>query len=256
MRPTIPITGVGYTAPRGFSLYSETLPPVTGVSERAARFAPCRGRPRGTGSTPPAGADCRSSDQFVIAIGRAPVHATLRAASPTAICAADARLEIHVATVAVGLQRRARDRVPRNANAPRRRRPARSRCSCAPIVSYCRWTHVFARDRRRRRAIRWSVQAGVASPRALGDRVDVARRAARRSSGSSHASGGVHRTIGHEARCRELGDDAIAFGHAIHRLGDDLADHRGREVPFREDLLDLRLASASARRRAFAPATR
>ncbi len=31
MSPTIPITGVGYTAPAGLSLYSETLPPVTGV---------------------------------------------------------------------------------------------------------------------------------------------------------------------------------------------------------------------------------
>ena len=61
IRPTMPITGVGYTAPDGFSLYSETLPPVTGVSERVARLAHSARPLRAAGSRPRAASDCRSS---------------------------------------------------------------------------------------------------------------------------------------------------------------------------------------------------
>ena len=78
------MTGVGYTAPLGLSLYSETLPPVTGVpsATHASPIPPTASRnwknTSGRRGLP-------KFRQFVIAIGRAPVQATLRAASATAI---------------------------------------------------------------------------------------------------------------------------------------------------------------------------
>ena len=84
--PTIPISGVGAIAEPGASLYSETLPPVTG-SPRAMHASD---RPR------TASASCQNASgrvgspklrQFVTPSGRAPVIDTLRAASATDIAA-------------------------------------------------------------------------------------------------------------------------------------------------------------------------
>jgi len=82
--PTMPMTGVGYTAPFGLSLYNDTFPPVTGVpnATHASAMPPTASRnwknTSGRFGLP-------KLRQFVIAIGRAPVHATLRAASATAM---------------------------------------------------------------------------------------------------------------------------------------------------------------------------
>ena len=48
----------------------------------------------------------------------------------------------------------------------------------------------------------------------------------------------VERAVRHQLRPRELGDDAITFRHPVHWLGDHLADHSGREIPFRENRMD------------------
>ncbi len=49
--------------------------------------------------------------------------------------------------------------------------------------------------------------------------------------------------VGHQSGAREFGDHPVAFGHAIHRLGDHLADHRRGEVPLLEDGADRVLVS-------------
>ena len=58
-RPTMPISGVGAIAEPGASLYSETLPPVTGSPSAGTRRT-ARGRPRRAARRPPAGSGRRS----------------------------------------------------------------------------------------------------------------------------------------------------------------------------------------------------
>src|SRR5450759_566807 len=53
----------------------------------------------------------------------------------------------------------------------------------------------------------------------------------------------IHRTIRDEPNPREFGDDALAFGHAVHRLGDHFADHGGGKIPLFEDRADVILVS-------------
>ena len=80
--PTMPIIGVGMTAPLGLSLYSETLPPVMGVFRARQASAMPRHASRnwkkisGLSGLP-------KLRQLVTASGRAPVTAMLRAASAT-----------------------------------------------------------------------------------------------------------------------------------------------------------------------------
>ena len=82
--PTMPIVGVGYTAPLGLSLYNDTLPPVTGVSSamHASAMPPSASRnwkkTSGRFGLP-------KLRQLVMARGRPPEQATLRAASATAM---------------------------------------------------------------------------------------------------------------------------------------------------------------------------
>ena len=47
--------------------------------------------------------------------------------------------------------------------------------------------------------------------------------------------GCVHRTVGHESRAGELRHDVVAFHHAVHGLGDHLADHLCVQVPLVQD---------------------
>src|SRR6056297_258719 len=85
MTPSTPTTGVGNTAPFGFSLYRLTLPPVTGVFRtlQASPIPPTASRKvqytSGLYGFP-------KLRQFVIATGLAPLHTTFLAASATAIC--------------------------------------------------------------------------------------------------------------------------------------------------------------------------
>jgi len=84
MSPTMPITGVGYTAPVGLSLYSETFPPVTGVPS-ASHASPIPATASRNWKKTSGRFGLPKFRQFVIAMGRAPVQATFRADSATAI---------------------------------------------------------------------------------------------------------------------------------------------------------------------------
>ena len=168
--------------------------------------------------------------QFVIAIGRAPAHATLRAASATAMRAA---------------RRADRGRRSGRCSPSSARSPCRCR-ACAttaasppgPITVFVRTVRVvllvhpaLARDRRRREQPLAASSVGSRLLRTLGDGVHVALAQRARISSLSRASGWYDRAVGDEARARELGDDAIALGDAIHGLGDHLADDLRRRGP-------------------------
>ena len=108
------------------------------------------------------------------------------------------------------------------------------------VVSYCRYTHACSRSSATTAAAR-SVQRGSRLLRALGD---ARRRRARAARESRRSLAPRACTIGQSVTSRdpgELGDDAIALGHAIHRLGDHLADDRRGEVPLLEDRAARRL---------------
>ena len=54
----------------------------------------------------------------------------------------------------------------------------------------------------------------------------------------------IHRRIVGERAIRDLGDDIAVIAHAKLAVGRDLAHPHGMQIPFLEDALDFRLASA------------
>ena len=53
----------------------------------------------------------------------------------------------------------------------------------------------------------------------------------------------ILRAFGHQTRSRELCHDALALGHAVHRLGDDLTDHGGFQIPLGQNRTNIILVT-------------
>jgi hypothetical protein len=220
------MTGVGNTAPPGFSLYRDTLPPVTGVSNASHASA-------GDGLA-----------ELIVDLGAARISEIQVVRNGLRTCAgarhvsrglahgdpgADAGIEVDVAPVTVRLER---ESAVGAANAHDRGVAAGAddgiRADSRVVLPE---DPRLGRDVRRREHPLERPQR-VAFLRPLGDRAHVAlARVANRL--ALLRVGRIGRAVGDEPRPRELGDDTLSLGHAIHGLGDDFADHGGGEVPLR-----------------------
>src|SRR6185437_14317108 len=123
----------------GLSLYSDTLPPVTGVPS-ATHASPIPASASRNWKKMSGRVGLPKLRQFVIAIGRAPTHATLRAASATAIRPPTRGSRytyrpLQSVFIAIALS------VPRTRSTAASPPPGPITVLVRTVESYCRYTH-------------------------------------------------------------------------------------------------------------------